>query len=300
MIPKKRLRCGFELPILGLGTWLMGGDMARATSPQDQLDIRAIQTAIDMGYTHIDTAEIYGDGHAEELVRTAIGPYDRQQLFLASKVRQGRHDKAQLAAALDGSLKRLGTDYLDLYSLHRPTLETPFEETAAALNSAYKAGKIRAIGVCNFLPQTLDALQSFLDVPIRTNQVHYNLAFREPEACGLLQHAEEKDYFLVAWRPLRLTKRGEAAPKIAANIWDKGAFPLLDQVAEKYHATNSQIALAWTVAPKNLCALLKSSNPIHLQEGIDGIHISINNSDYRILSDNFNPIYQASDTVPLT
>jgi diketogulonate reductase-like aldo/keto reductase len=119
-IPIKTLKTGESIPALGLGTWLMGGDTSPLISSQDTCDIQLIQHAIEAGFRHIDTAELYGGGHTEELIRTAISPFDRSSLFLASKASKGHHSKSLLIQSLDASLQRLGTDYLDLYRSKKP------------------------------------------------------------------------------------------------------------------------------------------------------------------------------------
>ncbi len=298
-IPFKTLKNGTILPALGLGTWLMGGDTQKIISPQDAIDISTIKLSIDNGCQHIDTAESYGAGHAEELVGEAIRGYDRSKLFIASKAYKGHHTRTLLAEALDDSLQRLRTDYVDLYYLHQPTLETPFEETAEALNKALASGKIKNIGVCNFSKTNFDKLQKFLDTPILANQVHYNLSFREPEVAGLIEHSIANDYFIIAWRPIRLKRRNQENTAVAHDIWDKGAFPLLDQMAEKYNKTNVQIALAWTTHLPNVCTLVKSSNTSHLNEAIDSFDFKLSKEDYISLRNNFAPQYSVSDTVPL-
>lgn len=295
----KTLKDGRSLPVLGLGTWLMGGDTQRSVSPQNFKDIEAIKNAIDLGYTHIDTAEIYGDGHTEELVGEALKTVPREKIFLASKARQGSHTSEKLAYSLDHSLMRLKTDYLDLYYLHRATPETPLEETAEALNKAITQGKIKHVGVCNFTAARLDQLQSFLDTKIFANQVHYNLAFREPQQSGLLKHAQEKDYFVIAWRPVRLVKRTSDNPQIQHNVWDKGIFPLVDEMAHKYNKTNVQIALAWLIHQPFVTTLLKSSRPENLREAIGGAEFTLTQEDFNILSNSFQPQYPVSDSIPL-
>lgn len=299
-IPEKTLKDGTKIPALGLGTWLMGGDTSRTeNAQQDAHDITAIRTAIELGFTHIDTAEAYGDGHTEELIAQAIKESPRTDLFLASKAKQGHHTKPLLHHALNESLKRLNTDYLDLYYLHQPTLETPVEETAEALNLAYKQGKIKHIGVCNFTADRLDNLQRCLEPRIIANQVHYNLSFREPEICGLLDHAKQKDYFIIAWRPLRLKRRNQDNPAVSYNIWEKGISPRMDGMSQKLGLTNTQLALLWTTHHPNVATLIKSSNPTHLQEAIQGFDRTLSRNDYDDLSRNFRPQYTKSDTIPL-
>jgi diketogulonate reductase-like aldo/keto reductase len=298
-IPTKQLRSGLSLPVLGLGTWLMGGDAMRTDTPQDALDVRAIEGAVEMGYSHIDTAEIYGAGHTEELVGQALKSVDRSKVFLASKAKQGNHTPQLLASALEASLRRLGTDYLDLYYLHRYTPNTPLEETAEGLNALHAAGKIKHVGVCNFSAAHLDELQHYLKPRIIANQVHYNLAFREPERTGMLTHAIEKDYFVIAWRPLRLAKRNADAPPVEHNVWESGAFPTIETLAKKYGKTNVQIALAWTTQQPNVLTLVKSSRTVAQQEAAAAFDFKLSPEDYTALSRDFTPQYPVSDTIPL-
>lgn len=298
-IPFKTLKDGTRLPALGLGTWLMGGDAARTDTPQDAIDIGVIQKSIELGFTHIDTAELYGAGHAEEIVADGIKGADRSKLFIATKATNGHHTQDLLAKSLDASLNRLKTDYIDLYYLHAPSLDTPLEETAKALNAAYNTGKIKHVGVCNFATDRFDQLQSFLEPKIIANQVHYNLSFREPEKCGLLNHAVDHDYFVVAWRTLRLKRRNHDAPAVSYNIWERGVSAIVDQMADKYGVSNTQIALLWTTYHPNVATLIKSSNPTHLGEAINSFKTTLSPADYQALSDQFAPQFDKSDTIPL-
>src|SRR3989344_6753693 len=112
IIPTKKLKSGFEMPVFGLGTWLMGGDLNFDPKNDDQADIKAIKTAIDCGIIHIDTAEKYAQGHAEEIVCQSIKGYDRSKLFVVSKVDFINLNYESVLKSCEGSLKRLQTDYL--------------------------------------------------------------------------------------------------------------------------------------------------------------------------------------------
>jgi len=298
-IPFKILNHNLRLPSLGLGTWMMGGDENKTASSQDAVDIRLIEQALDNGFIHIDTAEKYANGYTEELIAQAIKNKSRENIFLASKASKGNHSKFLLKQSLDASLKRLGTDYLDLYYLHQHTPEIPFEETAEALSLACQVGKIKHIGVCNFSVQSFDALQKYLEPKILANQVHYNLAFREPEFSGLIEHSAIHNYFIVAWRPLKLIKRNVVNPSVSHNIWETGAFPILDEMSKRYNATNVKIALSWVTHRPNIVTLVKSSNISHLIESAAGTQITLSNEDYKILSENFYPQYKLSDSIIL-
>lgn len=126
-IPRKTLKNGFSLPIYGLGTWGMGGFTERDPQNDDETDIQAIQNAIDLGVTHIDTAESYAGGYAETLVGQAIKPYPREQLIIASKVSPSHLRGSDIQRSVERSLRRLGTDYLDLYMPHAYNPAIPLE-----------------------------------------------------------------------------------------------------------------------------------------------------------------------------
>jgi len=196
------LNDGGRLPVLGLGTWEMGGGRSPDSS-QDAEMTALIRDAIEMGYTHIDTAEMYGVGHCEELVGRALQEFDRDEIFLTTKVLPDnlRHD--DLLRALDGSLKRLQTDYADLYLIHWPNPDVPLEESFAALNKAAADGRVKRVGVSNFDPPLLRRAQALCATPVVTDQVRYNLHTRKPEENGLLRYCQEKNIILTAYSPLK-------------------------------------------------------------------------------------------------
>lgn len=294
-LPYKKLKNHFALPIFGLGTWRMGGDMQRDANNDDARDITAIKQAIDLGLTHIDTAEMYAAGYAEELVGRAIKGYERRTLTIASKVSPENLSYKDVLKALENSLRRLDTSYLDLYYIHKPNHAIPFTETCKALNEAHKSGLIRHIAVANASPDTYDSLQSLLDTPIVANQVHFNLMFREPETAGLLQHAIDRDYFIVGWRPLHFGARNGEAP-----AWEQGVYPVVDEMVKKYGATPVQVALNWVVGHPNTITLVKSSRLDHLQEIVATRNWSLSLEDVERLSREFPVQEKYSDAVPLS
>ena len=133
-IPVKKLKNGFEIPVLGIGAYRMGGDTAHDINNDDQRDISTIKKAIDMGITHIDTAEMYGGGHSERIVGKAIKDYDRPSLIIATKVSPMSLHYGDVIAAAKNSLKRLGTDYIDFYLIHYPNFKIPIKETMEAMD----------------------------------------------------------------------------------------------------------------------------------------------------------------------
>jgi diketogulonate reductase-like aldo/keto reductase len=125
------------------------------------------------------------------------------------------------------------------------------------------------------------------------------LSFREPEYSGLIHHAKDHDYFMIAWRPLKLVKRNTLSPLVPHNVWEKGVFPILDHISSRYGVTNVQMALAWVTHHDHVVTLVKSSRLDHLLEAAEGVSIPLSDEDYKILSQEFSPQFNVSDTISL-
>src|SRR3989344_5237732 len=192
-IPLKTLRSGFSLPVFGFGTWEIGGGRYRNFFNPDKVQVNAIIRAIKAGITHIDTAESYANGYAEELLYRAIKNFDRKKLIITSKVWPTHLKYKQLINSAANSLKRLKTGYLDLYLIHMPNPGIPISETIRALDKLKDEGLIRNIGVSNFSVSSLKAAQQASKNKIVVNQVHYNFIYREPETSGLLEYCQKND-----------------------------------------------------------------------------------------------------------
>jgi aryl-alcohol dehydrogenase-like predicted oxidoreductase len=179
---------GISVSKVCLGTWAIGGTSWGGTDEQES--IATIRSALDRGITFIDTAPVYGFGRSEEIVGKALqGHIARDQVVLATKVgldwdEKGRvwrdSTRARIMREIDDSLKRLQTDYVDLYLVHWPDPLTPVEETARAMNEILKSGKARAIGVSNYSPAQMDVFRKFS--PLHCTQPPYNLFERQIEA----------------------------------------------------------------------------------------------------------------------
>lgn len=268
---------------IGFGTWKIGGTTEPDPNNDDKADIAAIRTAIDNDVVHIDTAELYADGKAEQLVGQAIVPYNRADLFIASKVRETKLNYNTVLESCAKSLDRLGTDYLDLYYVHKPNPDIPIEETAAAFNELIRQKMIKNVGLSNAGVETMQKYAAALDAPIFAAQCHYNLIVREPERKGVLEYCRENNIHFIAWRPIQL-------PSEKFNIhglFEKGAYPLLDRIAEKYNVSNAQIAVRWLTAQENVGLIFKTGNPKHLREIIDAVDLAIDPSDLKELTDHF-------------
>jgi len=236
---------GERIPALGLGTWMMGDRGSRGKETED-----ALRLGLDLGMTLIDTAEMYADGGAEELVGKAIAGR-RDTVFLVSKVLPSNASRKGTLAACERSLKRLGTDRLDLYLLHWRG-GVPLRETVEAFVELKHAGKIRHWGVSNFDLADMEELWALPHgADCASNQVIYNLARRGIEF-DLLPALAKRNVPVMAYSPLEqgriLGKRG------------------LKELALRRGVTPAQVALAWVLHQKGVMAIPKAADLRHVRE----------------------------------
>ena len=280
---KVLLKNGFSLPVLGMGTWLFGGRETRDPANDDAGQIAALQAGIEAGFSLIDTAEYYAGGYAEILTGRAIKGYPRANLFLTSKVWKTHLKRDDVLRAAENSLRRLGTDYLDLYLYHQVSEQVPLEETIGAMNELVERKLVRHIGVSNFAPTRLERAMRASSVPIVLNQVHYSLKFREPESSGLLDFCREHDVLVQAWRPVRGVE----------------TCPLTEELCRKYELSLYQLALAWLMSQKNIGTITAMKNPAHLPENIRAAETVLAEPDVERLRQEYPDVNYVS-TVPLS
>ncbi len=288
IIPVKKLKNGFSLPEFGIGTYGMGGHREREAQNDDQADIQAVRAAIELGVTHIDTAEVYAEGRAEEIVAQAVKGYDRNKLFIVSKVYQTNLAYDDVLRSCEASLQRLQTDYLDLYLVHKFNPEIALSETMPALDQLKDRGLIKNIGVSNFCVEHFKQAQSHTENKIVCNQVHYNLIFREPQRKGLLKYCQDNDIFLVAWRPV---EKGELTQDIP---------DILQELVNKYKKTPAQIAINWLTSQPNVVTIAKSRNLKHLEDNLGGVGWYLDEADIKKLIDGYPGQQAISNRQPLS
>ncbi|MFH1867155.1 MAG: aldo/keto reductase [Patescibacteria group bacterium] len=286
-IPSKQLKNGFAMPIYGLGTWQMGGRFSHNPLNNDVKDIKAIRTAIELGVTHFDTAEVYANGYAETLLGKAIKNYDRSKLFIVSKASPDHFKHNHLIKSCKASLGRLGIHYLDLYLLHQYSPGIPLKETIKTLDELVAQKFIKNIGVSNFTKEHLAEAQSYTKNKIVCNQVHYSLEFREPEVTGLLDYCQANDVLLTAWRPVGKGKLLKRIPKI------------LRDICVKYEKTPAQVAINWLTSQAKVITLSKTSTIDHLKENLGAIGWQMQAKDIEKLRQKYPKQKTVSDTVPL-
>jgi len=287
-IPTKKLKNGFEIPVLGIGTWKMWGTTTRDKSNNDLRDIQAIKYAISQGLTCIDSAEMYAGGYSETLLWEAIKNTPREELFLSSKVRGDNCSYKAIKNACMNSLKRLGVEYLDLYYIHWRDDRFSLKEAMRAMNELVDEGLIRYIWVSNFSKETLEEAQSHSEYLIVANQVHYNLIFREPEVSGLLEYCRKNDVMIVAWRPFEYGDFGSSE-----------AQEILDDMSQKYEKSHFQIALNWIISHPNVVTLFMSRTPENIDDNLWSIWWEMKQVDIKKLSEDFPWQQEISNAVPL-
>jgi len=276
-----RLTHNVNLPVLGLGTWDMGGQLMPDTT-RDQAEVQAIKTAIMLGMTHIDTAEMYGRGHSEELVGEAIADFKRENLFITTKVSPEHLRYDDVIAAATASLRRLKTDNIDLYLIHVPNPTIPIQETMKAFDFLCKEGVVRFVGVSNFTVDQIKEAQKYTQNKIVANQIEYNLLTRNRGGeytsgmeSTIIPYCQENDIVVIAYKPL------------ARGMLARPGFKILDELAEKYNKTPAQIAINWLISKQGIITIPKATNIAHLKENLGGIMWTMEHEDRWRLDNQF-------------
>ncbi len=235
-----KLASGYEMPVLGLGTWQLTGRRCK----------EAVKKAVELGYRHIDTAWIYDN---QEDVGNAIKEswIKREKLFITSKVWTDNLRYEDVLEQCKETLNQLKLDYLDLYLIHWPNSDVPLEETFRAFKKLVNDKKVRSIGVSNFNIARVREAKEKSEIPVSVNQVEYHPYLNQE---SLLEECKKNKITLTAYSPLA---RGNI-------INDK----VLKAAAEKYNKTTSQVALRWLLQ-KNIIAIPKASSEDHLKENLN-------------------------------
>ncbi|WP_435335239.1 aldo/keto reductase [Haloarchaeobius sp. TZWWS8] len=239
------------MPVLGLGTW-------QNDDPEQCAE--SVATALEMGYRHIDTAQVYEN---EEAVGQGIeqADVDRDDIFLATKVWIDKLGHDDVLESTRESLDRLGVDYVDLLYVHWPSGEYDAEETLPAFEELYDEGTIEHIGVSNFEPEHLDEAREVLDAPVFANQVECHPLLPQDE---LREYGEEHDVQIVGYSPLA---RGE--------VFD---LPEIQEVADEHDASPAQVALAW-LREKGVTAIPKATGEEHIRDNWESLQVDLDDED---------------------
>jgi diketogulonate reductase-like aldo/keto reductase len=255
MTKRKFSWAGIKVPVIGQGTWMIEG-----SREVEKRAVEALRLGLDLGMTHIDTAELYGDGRVEELVAEAITGR-RDEVFLASKVMPSHASFEGTLRACERSLKRLRTDWLDLYLLHWPG-NHPIRETMRAMEKLVDEGLIRFIGVSNFDVEDLIAAESALrNERMASNQVLYHLGDRGIER-RLLPYCARREIAVVAYSPF-----GHGNFPTPASIGGR----VLAEIAERHGRTPRQVALNCLTRHPSVFTIPKTTRPERVRENAGGV-----------------------------
>ena len=263
---------GKQIPKIGFGTWKIGGG-SHADPKLDSVSLAALRSALEVGYTHFDTAEVYADGHAEELIGQAIHEtgVKRDSLFITTKVDPAHLKYEQVLRACQGSLQRLSMDYVDLYLIHWPRAGMKFEETFRALNKLVREGKVRHLGVSNFSVKLLKQSREHSETPILTDQVPCSVFDRSYVKNGVLEYCQQNGILLTAYSPV---EQGRLKPN-----------QTLRSIAEAHSATSYQIALAWLVSQPRVVTIPMSFDPQHIKENFESVNIVLTAKEIKSLNE---------------
>lgn len=261
---------GLTIPKVGFGTWSIGGGF-KAAPGQDRAALGALRSAIEIGYTHFDTAEIYAGGHSEELLGLALreARLDRREVFITTKVSPQHLSYDAVLASCGASLRRLGSDYIDLYLIHWPGRQMQLRFTFQALNELVRRGLVHHIGVSNFDTKLLTEAERLSETPILTDQVPYSVQDRTYSANGVLQYCREHKMVLTSYSPL---EQG----KLALNVE-------LRRIAAARSVTPHQIALAWLCCQSGVITIPMSMDPKHQRHNFEAAEISLTPEEMQAL-----------------
>lgn len=245
------------MPTLGIGTW-------QNTDP-DQC-ANSVQTALEMGYRHVDTAQAY-DNEADVGRGIERADVDREDVFLATKVRIGNLAYDDVLETTEESLNRLGVDSVDLLYVHWPARAYDPEDTLPAFDELYDAGKIDRVGVSNFEPDQVDTAIDLLDAPLFANQIELHPLLPQD---ALREHCAEHDVEIVAYSPLA---RGA--------VFDD---PTIAEVAEKHGVSAAQVSLAW-LREKGVTAIPKATGEDHIRDNWASLELDLDSEDVERIDD---------------
>ena len=265
-----RLPSGAPVSRLGQGAWQIGDDRRKRTE-----ELLALNVGLDLGLNLIDTAEMYGNGRSEELVAEVVAGR-REQIYLVSKVLPENATRSGTIAACERSLKRLKTDYLDLYLLHWRG-SVPLEETLEAFTTLRDRGSIRRYGVSNFDRADIEEAASLPGgTDIATNQVLYNLEHRGVEF-ELEPWCREREIPLMSYSPL-----GSDSRRLRTH-------PVLKKLAARLGATPARLALAWLLRQPDVVVIPKAASEAHVRDNHAALKLSLSADDLAELDRTFPP-----------
>ena len=266
-------KTGRKISEIGMGTfydgaWIATGFMGWRRGAKTRIE--AIRAGLDAGMTLVDTAELY---KSEPLVAEAIKGRKRDELFVATKVWSNHLHRDSLLRAFEGSLRRLGTSYIDLYQVHWPNANVPIQETMGAMEELVRSGKLLCVGVSNFsLERLQDARSALPKSELSAVQLDYSLVHRNVEL-DILPYCDREGIALLAYFPL-------GHGKLPSD-------PRLDQISARHGKTRAQVALRWLAQKPNVFPIPRASNGRHVMENVGASDWDLTEQDVAELDSRF-------------
>jgi diketogulonate reductase-like aldo/keto reductase len=260
------------LPKIGFGAWSIGGG-SYADPSLDSASLTAIRSALDVGYTHFDTAEYYAGGHTEELIGRALRNthIKREEVFITTKVSPEHLAYNDVLNSCTNSLRRLNMEYIDLYLIHWPSIGVNYEEAFRALNKLVRDGRVKHLGASNFKLKLLKQVQELSETPILTNQIPYRLPDKAYVENGVVEYCQQNDILITAYSPVKFRN-------LPVNKTIKA-------IADAHSVTSYQIALAWLVAQPRVITIPMSYDPQHIRENFASADIELTKEEFKTLSE---------------
>ncbi len=312
-------RSGLKVSRIALGAFSFGDPAWQSWVLPEEQSRPIIRRAIELGVNFIDTADMYSNGVSEEIIGRSWPEFARrEEVVLSTKasgvtgssINERGLSRKHLFDAIDLSLRRLRTDYVDIYQLHRADHTTPIEESLEAMHDIVKAGKARYVGVSNMLAWQLMRALAICDKhswvrPIAI-QNHYNLAYREEER-EMLPLCALEGVGVTPWSPLARgflagntprdgeaqSRRGAADPNIRAYFNEEHDYAVLDQArvcAERHSVTTPQVALAWLLGKLTLSApIIGATKVTHVESAVAALEIKLTADDVEALERPYRP-----------
>ncbi len=271
MIKKSFGDTGQLLPVIGQGSWNFPADAGAVAKTE-----AALRLGIELGMEHLDTAEMYGGGHSEEIIGSALKGVRRDSVFIVSKVLPSNATYKGTISACEKSLKRLKTDYLDCYLLHWRGSQ-PLTETIRGLERLIDDGKIRSMGVSNFDVDDMKEVLAIATKPIACNQILYNLYTRAPER-KLIPFCARKKIAIVGYTPF--AQKRPPQPGTAGG-------DTLQAIARDHNATVSQVILAFLVREENLFTIPKAAAEDHVRENAGAGNLKLTQAEIKKIDEAF-------------
>jgi len=264
------------MPVLGIGTWEMGGRETANLTDRGKY-IESLRFAIQEGFSHIDTAEMYGAGEAERITGEAISPFNREKLFITTKVWPTNLSDEKLQQSAFNSLKRLRCDYVDSLLIHAPGMIVPIEESLETMIRLKEKHFTRSIGLSNFSLEQMIRIEALFPGEIDVCQNEYSLQsinkglLTENSHSGVIPFCRANRIAFVAWRPLG---KGSLI---------KSPTETMVSLSRKYECTPAQLAIAWTIHKAGTAAIVKATSEDHIRENATASRLKLSPADYNSL-----------------